>query len=71
MKVIRYTICKYKLREAYRMRFNYTYKITYGFGQCYDSGGANVILSTEQGKVRITGSRKGGTEVLMDADWKY
>lgn len=50
---------------------NYTYNITYDSGQCYDRGDANVILSTEQEKVRITGSRKGGTEVLMDADWKY
>lgn len=33
-----------------------------------NSDGSSVILNTQQGKVRIKDSRKGGTEVLMDAD---
>ena len=33
-----------------------------------NSDNSTVIISTEQGKVRIKDSRKSGTEVLMDAD---
>lgn len=33
-----------------------------------NSDGSSVIISTEQGRVRIKDSRKSGTEVLMDAD---
>lgn len=33
-----------------------------------NSDGSSVIISTEQGRVRIKDSRKSGTEVLTDAD---
>lgn len=33
-----------------------------------NSDDSSVIISTEQGRVRIKDSRKSGTEVLMDAD---
>ena len=59
------------------MRFNYTYRITYGSGQCCDRSREQLTIEItreqygriiEQGRVKLEDSRKNGMAMLMDTD---